>query len=654
MKGFFGQIVFSLLISIIMLVGHESQQSAFGESGNLNVSTIEAGNIIHRIDTLEELKLLNGTPGRQAVYLVGRSKVGDGGGGNFRWLSGDQGANPLVIADILEGIFIKPASPGDGSRGVWVRQYSGSIDVKWFGATGNGKSDDRSAVQAAVDFSIASTGTLYIPSGKYRLTAPVIVDSIGIKIIGANRGRRESGASILYLDSTKPGDYAIHLYGRAYGSETMYISEISFWGTNNAVNQGGVLIDGRFASMTMERITFRDFTGYAIGKNPVDSYTQNNALRDISFYNVGGCYGLISEPLDGSAYLADTLLTIQNVHLDIGINQTAPKPYIWDFRGSREIIADTVLMEGAHATPTAALAFATNGGTILRNLHYEFGGTISDYFIAAYADPKNIFYSDNDSTIVIDTAVLPVFDRSIFYFGDGVETEIDASRINSYYLGSENQLVKFAGSGGKLTVSKLSVKRPFNISEKYIGRINLSQTSADETYLNSELLITNALLGKWTAGNGDLSNFKKAYFYITDSATTYSSKAIEADGNFLVQRYTGRNRATPKIKFIFDFPANFLGATVTLIVRYKLNRAGSDGRLFYSNDFKTRGNYRLNDDVEGQYATAKLVFKINTTTTTVFSRHFSTVPKGTSELRILSVHAYLGESGEMALDGDRP
>src|SRR5262245_60730165 len=47
-------------------------------------------------------------------------------------------------------------------------------NVKDFGATGNGVSDDTAAIQAALNWTPGpNRGTIYFPLGKYRVTAPI-------------------------------------------------------------------------------------------------------------------------------------------------------------------------------------------------------------------------------------------------------------------------------------------------------------------------------------------------------------------------------------------------------------------------------------------------------------------------------------------------
>jgi len=81
---------------------------------------------------------------------------------------GATGAAPATYADngaaYCGTMFI--ASGGDGSDAL-LRQYSGGASFKWFGAIGDGSTDDTTTIQAAINSGLA---LIYIPSGTYNHT----------------------------------------------------------------------------------------------------------------------------------------------------------------------------------------------------------------------------------------------------------------------------------------------------------------------------------------------------------------------------------------------------------------------------------------------------------------------------------------------------
>lgn len=209
-------------------------------------------------------------PGAVAyVYMGGYLANGDGGGGNIFW-------DPLsTTADNGGTVFTPDTSSGAGR---WIRNFSGSVNVRWFGATGDGATDDRAAIQDTIDFVSTRTnsgGTVYIPVGIYDIkTTGLVVQNAGVVIAGESQGGQfnltnPDGSTILYtgsgaaiqfttdategwawgcsmrdmrFDGNDQGAYGIQL-GNASGSQ------ISWWGTIENVyvtqfNTAGVRLHG--------------------------------------------------------------------------------------------------------------------------------------------------------------------------------------------------------------------------------------------------------------------------------------------------------------------------------------------------------------------------------------------------------------------------
>ena len=107
-----------------------------------------------------------------------------------------------VAADTAQGIYIAPTSDATGASGSWVRQYNGSVNVKWFGATGDGVTDDTTGFQSALTAAVAASKTLYTPTGTYLLSAQLTTSS-------ANPARIEGAgaalATLVWTDTATSG-----------------------------------------------------------------------------------------------------------------------------------------------------------------------------------------------------------------------------------------------------------------------------------------------------------------------------------------------------------------------------------------------------------------------------------------------------------------
>lgn len=132
------------------------------------------------LTTLASLKAMAGRP--PSVVTQCRATAGDQGGGTWVWRSGDQSAN--VSNDSLSGLWVAPDTDSTGASGAWQRIYSGYIDVRWFGAKGDG-GNDTTAVQAA-----HATGLLvYYPGGYDFRFSNISINAGGI--VGDGLGRTQ-------------------------------------------------------------------------------------------------------------------------------------------------------------------------------------------------------------------------------------------------------------------------------------------------------------------------------------------------------------------------------------------------------------------------------------------------------------------------------
>lgn len=103
------------------------------------------------------------------IILQGFSTAGDGGGGTFTYVSTD-----TTTADNGCTIFV------DASTHRWYRNYAGAVNVKWCGAKGDGSTDDKVALQAALAtlkaVFIPPSPTCYMTSGSLTISAGQVAE----------------------------------------------------------------------------------------------------------------------------------------------------------------------------------------------------------------------------------------------------------------------------------------------------------------------------------------------------------------------------------------------------------------------------------------------------------------------------------------------
>ena len=143
---------------LLLGIGKATQKRASGdrEITKLNVTELQGALVVETIEDLENLDL---------------TKLSE---------------KTVIVKDIARGgIFIYDSTKvGEDNQGTnfngWLRQYEGAVNVKWFGAVGDGVTDDTDAIQRAIDL-----GKSVLIVGNYCYSNTInITNSIDIHIDG--------------------------------------------------------------------------------------------------------------------------------------------------------------------------------------------------------------------------------------------------------------------------------------------------------------------------------------------------------------------------------------------------------------------------------------------------------------------------------------
>jgi hypothetical protein len=174
--------------SVIWEIDDYSAASGADPAANINVTGIWAGANAKSLAALKA-RSVAGLTGGEVIQLNagGRS-------GQFAWVAGNQSAN--VTADPQQGIWVAPDSDPTGASGAWRRLnvpwVDGWVSPDWFGAVGNGVTDDQPAFQAANDYLVlagGSTGksrggTIQFGAKRYLLNSTFAITERGITLRG--------------------------------------------------------------------------------------------------------------------------------------------------------------------------------------------------------------------------------------------------------------------------------------------------------------------------------------------------------------------------------------------------------------------------------------------------------------------------------------
>jgi hypothetical protein len=143
---------------------------------NILMGLVKVKNVLDiTADTVADLANVQHKTG--SIQLLGFHTKGDGGGGVFYWdatkdKSEHNGGTIIdpnkagLVANwaSTQALYFTPAVVG---QGCWVREYSGAVNVKWFGAKGDGVADDTNAIQETLNISYAIKNSVSIPTGVY-------------------------------------------------------------------------------------------------------------------------------------------------------------------------------------------------------------------------------------------------------------------------------------------------------------------------------------------------------------------------------------------------------------------------------------------------------------------------------------------------------
>ncbi len=224
-------------------------------------------------------------PADQYAKVLGYYNAGDGGGGDFFWDNTDTttSENGGTIFEVT------------GASGRWKRIYSGAINVKWFGAKGDGIIDDSIAIKLAVQYISkraltepdggwkSSMPTLYFPSGKYAIAEKGALNIIGTALRGYNiTGDGYRNTIIIYTYMPESNETDTHLITNGSGNYFGFalFKNLVFYG--NGSNSFFQLLSQNGAPQNIEfdQVVFENFVEVVTVR-----YNTANANADLFKFN---------------------------------------------------------------------------------------------------------------------------------------------------------------------------------------------------------------------------------------------------------------------------------------------------------------------------------------------------------------------------------
>ena len=234
---------------------------------------------VYSVSGLSAIRTDTGTSTIKEVLVLGYNNPLDGGGGIFYWdsTSATTPDNYLVIQI-------------GSTTGRWKRMYSGALNVRWFGAVGDGIVDDTAAIAAAI--AVINTATvkqpLFFPAGKYLIKSQITLRA-DLSIVGEGIDK-----TFFVYNSTYSVTGAMFLGD--VGNSDLSFKDFSIIGTVGNTKKIDAAIQmnsypNNAKRILFERIKINDFYGHGLmfgGTGSNENHSNDEIIiKDSIFYNIG-------------------------------------------------------------------------------------------------------------------------------------------------------------------------------------------------------------------------------------------------------------------------------------------------------------------------------------------------------------------------------
>ena len=224
-----------------------------------------------------------------------------GRNGLFRWSSANNAAS--VTADPSQGVYVPPASDTTGASGAWVRIFDNKIfNVRWFGAVGDGATDDRAAIQAAIDL-CGSFGVVFLPPGTYRINA-------GLTLVSSGQTLRGVGNLTSIIAANFATGNVLTIGNSVSPPENITVEDLHFSHPVTRTADSTLLIDHCFKTLVRNVRAHNCWTGLTLGSS--GAFQAVNEAKFVNCYwstmgngaTIWSPAGVRFEACDWSGYLS--------------------------------------------------------------------------------------------------------------------------------------------------------------------------------------------------------------------------------------------------------------------------------------------------------------------------------------------------------------
>ena len=293
----------------------------------------------------------------------------------------------LNTGDGQTGYFAYKATSGQGDGGnsagtcfttangaLWERvRLSPTLNVKWFGAKGDGITDDRAAIQAAID---ANTSYLKVgfPEGTYLLNGSIIIDRQNLYLQGKGR------STTIYPTA---GIIAFRV-AESNGVSHLDIRDMRFYGGTNAAGAISLGAGGFVAFCSIDNVSVENFSAvgsYGIKLCKVQELDINNPYMVQNYRAIYGAAG------------TGNYITSTHIHGQKGrIGQSGNLGILIEMPAASFLLSDIVIENNT----AGGCAFIGKGTQVnIRNVHFECNLGANTIYVAGTAAGRAKFSIDS-------------------------------------------------------------------------------------------------------------------------------------------------------------------------------------------------------------------------------------------------------------------
>jgi hypothetical protein len=247
------------------------------------------------LSTVAELKLAVGKEQGDKAFVGGYYADGDGGSGDFYWDA------VSVEADNGGTIFQVTGT----TTGRWKRIYSGAVNVKWFGAKGDGVTDDTTVIQnsiysLSIGDSLDGGGKTYIVTSLYLMSYMTLLNFKFITKSGSTPFR-----SPITIDGTLLAKTDINIINVYVDGNRINQTNITVPSAEDG-SLHGIRCIGTLSNLYLERVHVSYCGSYGIlllssmsvGAADSDFVFNNITIKDSSFSN-NRAHGMAADSVNG-------------------------------------------------------------------------------------------------------------------------------------------------------------------------------------------------------------------------------------------------------------------------------------------------------------------------------------------------------------------